>query len=154
MENRFAAVPFDLPAHIADARDRLREVRRRMLAMKDSVEPIVVHLAQSLLTRALPPRASRWLIDVFANKCTCVLTNVPGPSHRITLAGRRIHDLMFWVPQRSRIGIGISLLSFSGTLRLGVISDAALMPDPQALVAAFDAELGELEAAAERAGAA
>jgi hypothetical protein len=61
---------------------------------------------------------------------------------------------MFWVPQRSRIGIGISLLSFSGTLRLGVISDAALMPDPQALVAAFDQELSELEAAAERAGAA
>jgi WS/DGAT/MGAT family acyltransferase len=154
MENRFAAVPFDLPAHIADARERIREVRRRMLAMKDSVEPIVIHAAQSLLTRALPARASRRLIDLFANKCTCVLTNVPGPSHQITLAGRRIHDLMFWVPQRSRIGIGISLLSFSGTLRLGVISDAALMPDPQALVAAFDQELSELEAAVERTGAA
>jgi WS/DGAT/MGAT family acyltransferase len=148
MENRFAAVPFDLPAHIADARERIREVHRRMLAMKDSVEPIVVHAAQSLLTRALPPRASTRLIDVFANKCTCVLTNVPGPSHQITLAGRRIHDLMFWVPQRSRIGIGISLLSFSGTLRLGVISDARVMPDPDLLVAGFEQELRELEGAA------
>lgn len=145
MENRFAAVPFDLPAHIGDARERIREVRRRMLAVKDSVEPIVVHLAQSLLTRALPPRASRRLIDLFANKCTCVLTNVPGPSHRLTLAGRRIHDMMFWVPQRSRIGVGVSLLSFSGDLRLGVVSDAGLMPDPDRLVAAFDAELAELE---------
>ncbi len=148
MENRFAAVPFDLPAHIADARERIREVHRRMLAMKDSVEPIVVHAAQSLLTRALPPRASRRLIDLFANKCTCVLTNVPGPSHQITLAGRRIHDLMFWVPQRSRIGVGISLLSFSGTLRLGVIADARVMPEPDLLVAGFDDELRELERAA------
>lgn len=147
MENRFAAVPFDLPAHLADARERLHEVRRRMQAMKTSIEPIVVYAAQSLLTRALPPRASRRLIDVFANKCTCVLTNVPGPSHRITLAGRRIHDLMFWVPQRSRIGVGVSLLSFSGTVRLGVISDACLMPDPERLVEAFERELSDLEKA-------
>lgn len=150
MENRFAAVPFDLPAHLADARERLLEVKRRMQVMKRSVEPIVVYAAQSLLTKVLPPRASRKVIDVFANKCTCVLTNVPGPSHPITLAGRRIHDLMFWVPQRSRIGVGVSLMSFSGNVRLGVISDACLMPDPERLVEGFEEELEALEGAGAR----
>jgi len=54
---------------------------------------------------------------------------------------------MFWVPQRSRIGVGISLLSFSGTLRLGVIADARVMAEPDLLVAAFELELRELEGA-------
>lgn len=153
MENRFAAVPFALPAQLADARERLLEVRRRTQSMKTSVEPIVVYAAQSLLTRALPPRLSRPLIDVFANKCTCVLTNVPGPSHQIAIGGRRIHDMMFWVPQRSRIGVGVSLLSFGGTVRLGVISDARVMPDPEWLVEAFEGELGELERLGDQQGA-
>ncbi len=145
MENRFAAVPFALPAHLADARVRLHEVRRRMQAMKTSIVPIVVYVAQGLLTRVLPPRLSKPVIDVFANKCTCVLTNVPGPTHPIAIGGRRVRDLMFWVPQRARIGVGISLLSFSGTVRLGVVSDAAVMPDPEELVGAFEGELVELE---------
>jgi hypothetical protein len=85
------------------------------------------------------------VIDVFANKCTCVLTNVPGPTHPIAIGGRRVHDLMFWVPQRARIGVGISLLSFSGTVRLGVVSDTSVMPDPEGLVGAFESELAELE---------
>jgi WS/DGAT/MGAT family acyltransferase len=148
MENRFAAVPFALPAHLADARERLLEVRRRMQAMKTSIVPIVVYVAQGLLTRILPPRLSKPVIDVFANKCTCVLTNVPGPTHPIAIGGRRVHDLMFWVPQRARIGVGISLLSFGGTVRLGVVSDTSVMPDPQWLVDAFERELGELEALA------
>lgn len=147
MENRFAAVPFALPAHLAGARERLLEVQRRMQSMKTSIEPIVVYAAQSLLTRTLPPRLSRPLIDLFADKCTCVLTNVPGPTHPIAIGGRRIRDMMFWVPQRSRIGVGISLLSFSGTVRVGVLSDAQVMPDPEWLVGAFESELAELERA-------
>jgi hypothetical protein len=51
---------------------------------------------------------------------------------------------MFWVPQRARIGIGISILSFSGKVQVGVIADEALMPDPGALVEAFEAEFDAL----------
>ena len=42
----------------------------------------------------------------------------------------------------------VSLLSFSGTLRLGVISDARVLPEPDLLVAGFEQELRELEGAA------
>lgn len=148
MENKFAAVPFNLPAHLADPRERIAEVRRRMARMKTSLVPLVVYGSVTVMLKVLPAGASRKLIDFFANKCTCVLTNVPGPSRPITMGGRRLHDLMFWVPQRSRIGIGVSILSFSGTVRMGVIGDAAVLPDPEALIDAFAEELTALEAAA------
>ena len=41
---------------------------------------------------------------------------------------------MFWVPQSANIGLGVSILSFDGQLQFGLITDAALVPDPQSIV--------------------
>jgi hypothetical protein len=89
---------------------------------------------------------SRGLIDFLANKCTAVVTNVPGPQRGLSLAGRRVRTLMFWVPQRADIGVGISILSFAGKVQIGVICDAEIVPDPVELVRAFEEELAALQA--------
>jgi len=47
---------------------------------------------------------------------------------------------MFWVPQSANIGLGVSILSFDGHLQFGVITDAALVPDPQAIIDRFRSE--------------
>ncbi|MEM7051170.1 MAG: WS/DGAT domain-containing protein [Acidobacteriota bacterium] len=146
MENRFATVLLELPAGIAHGGERVAEVKRRMDALKRSVEPLVMFGAVSVVLKTLPKAASRAVADFFANKCTCVLTNVPGPQEPVAMADRRIHEMMFWVPQRAKIGIGVSILSFAGAVRLGVISDVELLPEPHALVDAFGAELADLEA--------
>jgi len=52
---------------------------------------------------------------------------------------------MFWVPQRARIGIGISILSFAGKVQVGVIADEALVPDPAELIQAFEDEFDTLK---------
>jgi hypothetical protein len=52
--------------------------------------------------------------------------------------------MMFWVPQSARLGLGISILSYAGQVRLGVASDAALVPDPHTIVEAFQTEMAEM----------
>jgi WS/DGAT/MGAT family acyltransferase len=146
LENRFAAVPLELPAGISHARERVAAVKQRMDALKQSVVPIVIYGIQSALLMVLPQAVSRGLIDFLANKCTAVVTNVPGPQHRLSLAGRRVRSLMFWVPQRADIGVGISILSFAGKVQIGVICDAEIVPDPVELVHAFDEEIESLKA--------
>jgi diacylglycerol O-acyltransferase / wax synthase len=146
LENRFAAVPLELPAGIGHARERVAAVKQRMDALKQSVVPIVIYGIQSALLAALPQAVSRGLIDFLANKCTAVVTNVPGPQHGLALAGRRVRSLMFWVPQRADIGVGISILSFAGKVQIGVICDTELVPDPVELVQAFEEELTALQA--------
>jgi diacylglycerol O-acyltransferase / wax synthase len=148
LENRFAAVPLELPAGIKQARERVAAVKQRMDALKQSVAPIVIYGIQSALLAALPQAVSRSLIDFLANKCTAVVTNVPGPQRGLALAGRRIRSLMFWVPQRADIGVGISILSFMGKVQIGVICDVELVPDPTELVQAFEEELAALQAIA------
>ena len=50
--------------------------------------------------------------------------------------------MLFWVPQRANIGLGISILSFSDEVRIGLYSDTAVVSDPSELV---DDMLAELE---------
>ena len=146
LENRFAAVPLELPAGIPLLRDRVRAVKAQMDALKRSVAPIVVYGIQRALLLAMPQSVSRGLIDFLANKCTAVVTNVPGPQRAITLAGRRVRSMMFWVPQRADIGVGISILSFAGKVQVGVLADARLVPDAHDLVLAFEEEFDALRA--------
>jgi len=83
------------------------------------------------------------LIDFLANKCTAVVTNITGPAGHLP-GGRRVRSILFWVPQRAKIGVGISILSFAGKVQLGVITDEALVPDPAALIKAFEEQFEAL----------
>ncbi len=48
--------------------------------------------------------------------------------------------MLFWVPQSGDIGIGVSILSYAGKVQFGLITDAALTPDPEAVVTRFASE--------------
>ena len=65
------------------------------------------------------------------------MTNVPGPQQPLYFAGKRIAELDFWVPQSGGIGMGVSILSYDGRIQFGVITDAGLVPDPDAIVGRF-----------------
>jgi len=143
-DNHFAPVPLELPAGPGVRARRILEVKARMDRVKRSAVPRAIYGLQRAALALLPDRMSRGLIDFLANKCTAVVTNVTGPRGEVILAGSRVRSMIFWVPQRARIGIGVSILSFSGRVQVGIIADEALVPDPSALVRAFEAEFDSL----------
>jgi hypothetical protein len=51
---------------------------------------------------------------------------------------------MCWVPKSGRLGLGVSILSYAGEVCIGIATDVGLVPDPEAIVAAFQAEFDEL----------
>ena len=51
---------------------------------------------------------------------------------------------MFWVPQSGDIGVGVSILSYGGGVQFGLITDAALCPDPEAIIERFAPEFEKL----------
>jgi len=143
-DNQFAPVPLELPAGTYGNGERILAVKQQLDQLKGSVVPQVIYELQRALVTFLPEGVSRGLIDFLANKCTAVVTNVRGPSRDLTLDGRQVRSFLFWVPQRARIGIGISILSFSGKVQVGVIADEAVIPDPAELVQAFEDEFEAL----------
>jgi diacylglycerol O-acyltransferase / wax synthase len=145
--NQFGLVFLGLPLGIADPVERLAEVKRRMDELKSSLQPVVA-LGALTAIGFLPAPLQPVPVAFFGSKASLVLTNVPGPRERLYLAGEPLRRTMFWVPQSGRLGLGISILSYAGDVLVGVASDAGLVPDPQAIVEAFEAELADLGAAA------
>ena len=83
-------------------------------------------------------------LELFSRKATAVATNVPGPQQPLYMGGSRVREMMFWVPQTGSIGIGVSILSYNGRVHFGLIADAKLIPDPDAVIRRFGPEFDKL----------
>lgn len=137
--NRFGLVFLALPIGADDPLDRLFDLKERMQALKESPEALVTFGILNAMGRT-PAQVQDLGVSIFGSKATAVMTNVPGPRQAIYLAGTPLRELMFWVPQSGRLGLGVSILSYAGSVTLGVATDAALVPDPEQIIAGFHEE--------------
>jgi WS/DGAT/MGAT family acyltransferase len=142
--NAFGLVYLRLPVEVDHPLERLAELRRRMQRLKRSAESVVSFQVMGLMGR-LPHAAQRALVRMFASKATAVMTNVPGPNRQLYLAGSTIRDLIFWVPRSARLSLGVSIFSYAGRVRMGVATDAGLVPDPENIVKGFHEEFDSMQ---------
>lgn len=138
--NWFGLVFVPLPTEVAERAERLEAIRREMTRLKASKEPLVALGILAALGRS-PAVVGTVVRSLFARKATVVVSNVPGPQRVLSLAGREIRDLWFWVPHPSGLACGISILSYAGNLRIGVRTDSGVVPDPDRLVHALEHEI-------------
>jgi diacylglycerol O-acyltransferase len=141
--NRFGLVPLLLPIGIDDPIERVVAVRARMNELKDSYTAV---LALALLGAVgLAPRAvQKQVTDLLASKATAVMTNVPGPQHRLYMAGSRLRQMLAWVPQSGDIGVGVSILSYDGGVQFGLVTDKKVCAEPQKIIDRFAPEFEKL----------
>ncbi|TYL53443.1 wax ester/triacylglycerol synthase domain-containing protein [Agromyces mariniharenae] len=122
-------------------------------ALRDAIERI------SRTTRAAKPvaRASGTVIrspaaargfDAFARHqrlIAAVVSNVPGPSRRLSLAGSPLVELLPLAPLAGNVRVGVTAASYDGRLWIGVVTDAehvAAASDVADRIAAALEELG------------
>jgi diacylglycerol O-acyltransferase len=96
--------------------------------------------AMGLLPGVIEERA----IELFTAKGSVVVSNVPGPREPLYLAGARIAQQFFWVPQAGEIGVGVSLLTYDGHVHFGLIADRNLIADPHDVARRFNEEFERL----------
>jgi WS/DGAT/MGAT family acyltransferase len=143
MGNYFGIVGLELPVGIENPLARLYEVHRRMEALKQSYEaPVTLGLIAAL--GYAPNIVQDRLFDLLLSRASAVMTNVPGPQNPLYLAGSQIKQVMCWVPQAGDISMGVSILSFNGQVQFGLMTDAAVIPDPEAVIVHFASEFEQL----------
>jgi diacylglycerol O-acyltransferase / wax synthase len=141
--NRFGLVFLSLPVGIEGGVARLQALKREMDRIKATPQAIVAFGVLNALGMASSEIESLG-VSIFARKATAVMTNVPGPQKQLYLAGAAIKEIMFWVPQSGRLGLGVSILSYHGNVRLGIAVDSGLVPNPGMIVTHFHEELEAL----------
>lgn len=141
--NEFGLVFLSLPVGIEDPFDRLVELKRRMDEIKDSPEALIAFGILALLGLS-PTQIADQFIGIMGAKATAVATNVPGPRQPLYMAGKAVDNIMFWVPQSGKLGLGVSIFSYGDKVTLGVATDAGLAPDPENILKGFYEEFEAL----------
>jgi WS/DGAT/MGAT family acyltransferase len=141
--NRFGLAPLVLPIGVAHPGERLYAVHARMNALKGSYQPLLAFAVLALSGLVVKPMQDL-ITGLFAKKTTAVMTNVPGPREPLAFCGRTVRQVMFWVPQSGDVGMGVSILSYAGGVQFGLITDARMCPDPEAIISRFAPEFDKL----------
>jgi hypothetical protein len=137
VENKIGMISLELPIHIEDPLERLKLIRTKTLILKNSLEPIIIYNLLQVMADVIPKNLEKKFADLIGSKVGAVVTNVPGPKKSIYLAGAEVKDMMFWVPQTSTLGMGVSLISYNDKAYLGVVTDPNIITDPDNIIEGF-----------------
>jgi WS/DGAT/MGAT family acyltransferase len=141
--NQFSLVLLSLPIHLEDPVRRLRETRKRMRTLKESADAFVGF--QMLKIMGIPPTGvTKRAAGFFSNKFTGVLSNVPGPREHLYFTDRKIKNMMFWVPRSGDVALGVSIISYAGSVTLGIATDCRVASDPEKITVHFSDKFAEL----------
>ncbi|XP_063215850.1 uncharacterized protein LOC134527258 [Bacillus rossius redtenbacheri] len=105
---------------------RLRAVCAQSELVRNSVDYRINYWLMKVVAALLPVPLLRPVLS--STQSTLVVSNVKGPSENIYIAGYKLGDMVFWVPNRGTTGLGISLLGYAGSLQLGLVADQTLVP--------------------------
>ena len=132
--NRTSALRLDVPLGDMPALERLRRTAAGARARRRSGRA----LAAAMVMRGLgilPPRLHRWAARAVYNGryLTAIVSNMPGPSVTLSMAGAPIRDTYPILPLADRVPLGVGTLGWSGRFCLSVITDPAVFPEAGAL---------------------
>jgi diacylglycerol O-acyltransferase / wax synthase len=141
--NKFGLVFLPLPVGTSGSYRRLVEVHKRMQEIKSGRDGAVSYAVLGAMGFT-PEPVERRVVDLFSSKGTAVMTNVPGPKEPVYLAGTPVRSVLVWAPTSGHIGMSVSIFSYRGEVTVGLMVDAALIPDPGKIVKGVEKELRDL----------
>jgi WS/DGAT/MGAT family acyltransferase len=142
--NQISGVFVELPAAERDPLVVLNEVARQTQQHKreDHAAPIAAVIRASKLAPAQVRDVIAWLLSR-PQAFNTVLSNIPGPAEPVYLLGRRVQSAYPSVPLVQGHGLSVGVLSYCGSLHVGLYCDPDIVPDPTAVArdfaSAFDA---------------
>jgi diacylglycerol O-acyltransferase len=151
-ENRVSAIVAELPVHVADPLERLAAVRTQMSALKAGNEAAAGKALVSLGRYTAFPLASMFVRLAFRlpqREIVTVTTNVPGPRQPLYALGRRLVEIIPYVPIATTLRTGISIFTYCGNVTFGITGDYATTPDIEVLARGIEDGISELVSAAE-----
>jgi WS/DGAT/MGAT family acyltransferase len=151
VSNLFTSIPTD----VADPVERVRTVHQMMKGAKEVHNALGAEMLSDW-TELTPPRpfaafmrfySRRGLASHHRPPINVVISNVPGPTAPLDIAGARLVSLYSMGPILEGIGLNITVWSYCGSLNFGIVSCQELMPELWRLTDYLQDALEELKKA-------
>ncbi len=150
-ENRVSVLLASLPVHLADPVDRLAAVRAELTELKESREAAVGEALVALGRFTPYPVASaivRLAYRVPQHEIVTVTTNVPGPREPLYGLGRKLLEIIPYVPIATTLRTGVSIFTYCDQVTFGLTGDYGSTPDLEVLAVGIERSVAELLQAA------
>ena len=149
-ENRVSALVANLPVEVVDPVERLAAMTAQMATLKSSSESEAGEAFVSLRRYtpfALASLFVRLVFSVPQREIVTVTTNVPGPQEPLYALGRRLVEIIPYVPIATTLRTGVAIFTYCGQVTFGVTGDYASTPDLDVLARGIEDGIAELLAA-------
>jgi len=147
--NRVSAWFVRVPVGTGAPLVRLQSVTAATRRARSRHEELAAEAALDLLTPVPQPVVG--CLSRLANHqplFNLIVTNVPGPPTPLFLLGARLLEAYPFVPLAGNLTMGLAVLSYDGSLALGVLADPATCPDAAVFAHGVEADLDALVVAA------
>lgn len=145
VHNKIGMLSIELPVHLNNIKKRIQYIKEKTELLKHSIEPVLIYNLLNILADVIPSSLEQKFSDFIGTRIAGVITNVPGPKNSIFLAGVEVKDIMFWVPQTSPLGIGVSIISYNDKVCLGVVTDKNIIDKPDGIIEGYYKEFEEMK---------
>ena len=139
--NHYASVFVALPLGDIPPNERLRRIARSLRSARaQGALGAAAHLAGASAA------AGRWLERVavtrFSRKASVVVSSVRGPASPLHIGGALLRDAVVWAPAPGNVALSVTLMSYAGRVRVGILADERAIGDPAPIAAAVERGLG------------
>jgi len=148
--NRVSAMIFPIPVGEPDPVVRLAAVRATTAGLKERKQAVGASTIMDLTQYAAPT-----LLGLAARAAhhqrffNVVSTNVPGPQVPLYCMGARMLEAYPMVPLSRNLGLGIAILSYCGSLQIGLLADGDTFADLDVLATGLEDAFAELRKVAD-----
>ncbi len=146
-DNRVSAIFAELPVGVEDPVARLESVSGQMAELKRSKEAVAGEVLTTVGGFAPPmllALAERWATRVPQHNINTVTTNVAGPQYALYAAGRRMLEVLPYVPLGGHVRVGVAIFSYNGALSFGVTGDYDTAADVDVLCRGIEDAIAQL----------
>jgi diacylglycerol O-acyltransferase len=150
-ENRISVLVADLPVDVSDPAERLAAVVSQMTALKASSESEAGEAFVGLRQYTPFAIASLFVRAVFSlpqREIVTITTSVPGPQLPLYALGRRLVEIIPYVPIATTLRTGVCIFTYCGQVTFGITGDYDTTPDLDVLARGIERGFAELLTAA------
>ena len=152
-DNRLSVVIANLPVHLADPVERLAAIRAETTDLKAVGEASVGEALVAVGQFTPFPLASltvRLAYQLPQREVVTVTTNVPGPQQPLYCLGRRLVEIIPYVPIATSLRTGVAIFTYCDQMAFGITGDYATTADIEVLRRGIEYGIRELAKAAQR----
>ncbi|XP_069102232.1 uncharacterized protein [Argopecten irradians] len=137
-------IPVPIPSNTEGAIPRLWRVKHIMDKI-GSIAFFSVTQGALLLSSTILPQ--RWLYSMWRSlysKCTCIISDLPGPETTLKIATKQIKSVICWMPPIHQVAVAISFFTYGDQVRMSVMADRSVLPNPEMLTKDFISIMNDL----------